>query len=95
MQNSLLKTSFSDIDKNAESLKHTLYYDVLFIYSVVAVQLPMVLKSLVVTVAAVAVGFFFGAMYAAVILIAFLIGLAVSFASRKMIAGASRRTISR
>lgn len=92
MQNSLLKTSFSDIDKNAESLKHTLYYDVLSIYSVVAVQLPMVLKSLVVTVAAVAVGFFFGAMYAAVILIAFLIGLAVSFASRKMIAGASRRT---
>ena len=92
MQNSLLKTSFSDIDKNAESLKHTLYYDVLSIYSVVAVQLPMVLKSLVVTVAAVAVGFFFGAMYAAVILIAFLIGLAVSFACRKMIAGASRRT---
>ena len=92
LQNSLLKTSFSDIDKNAESLKHTLYYDVLSIYSVVAVQFPMVLKSLVVTVAAVAVGFFFGAMYAAVILIAFLIGLAVSFASRKMIAGASRRT---
>ena len=52
----------------------------------------MAVKSLIVTLFAAAAGFFFGAIYAAVIVAAFVIGLFISFASRKMIAAASRRT---
>ena len=92
LEGALISARLSDIDKSPEILKHILYYDVLSIYSVIAVQLPMAVKSLIVTIAAAAVGFFFGALYAAVILAAFAIGVLLSLASRKMIAAASRRT---
>ena len=92
MQNSLANARLSDIDTKPEILKHVLYYDILSIYSVIAVQLPMAVISLIVTIVATIIGFFFGAIYATVILIAFIIGLFISFASRKMIAAASRRT---
>lgn len=92
MQSALTDTRLSDINIKSDVLKHILYYDILSVFSVIAVQLPMTVKSLIVTVTATIIGFFFGALYAAVILIAFIIGLLISLASRKMIAAASRRT---
>lgn len=92
LQYTLTNARLSEIDIKPDILKHVLYYDILSIYSVIAVQLPMAVKSLIVTVVAAIIGFFFGAIYAAVILIAFIIGLAISLASRKMISSASRRT---
>ena len=91
-EKTLISARFSDIETRPENLKHILYYDVLSVYSVIAVQLPMAVKSLIVTLFAAAAGFFLGAIYAAVIVAAFVIGLFISFASRKMIAAASRRT---
>lgn len=88
----LISARLSDIELTPENIKHILYYDVLSIFSVVAVQLPMLIKSLIVVIVAGVIGFFFGTIYAAVIFIAFIIGLLLSFASRKMIASASRRT---
>lgn len=91
LQNSLVSARLSDIKTRPENLKHTLYYDVLSIFSVISVQIPTAVRALIVTLAATVVGFFFGAIYAAVILVAFVLGLLLSFASRKMIAAASRR----
>ena len=91
-EKTLISARFSDIETRPENLKHILYNDVLSVYSVIAVQLPMAVKSLIVTLFAAAAGFFFFALYAAGIVAAFVIGLFISFASRKMIAAASRRT---
>ena len=88
----LISARLSDIELTPENIKHIIYYDILSIFSVVAVYLPMMLKSLIVVIAACIIGFFFGTVYAAVIFIAFILGLLLSFASRKMIAAASRRT---
>ncbi|MGN1234663.1 MAG: ATP-binding cassette domain-containing protein, partial [Christensenellaceae bacterium] len=92
MQDTLTNARLSDIHIKPDTIKHILYYDILSVYSVIAVQLPMAVKSLIVTIVAILIGFFFGALYASVILIAFIIGLLLSLASRKMISSASRRT---
>lgn len=83
----------SDTDREKpENLQHILYYDVLDIFRVIALMIPMAIKSFIITIVAVVLGFFYGTIITVYILIAFILGVLLSFASRKMISTASRKT---
>jgi ABC-type multidrug transport system fused ATPase/permease subunit len=85
-QNALNDTYMSEVEKlSTNVIKHTLYYDILEVFRVVAHHIPSIIGSIIVIILSFTLAFYYNPVVSLLILASLVIGILISFFSRNII----------